>query len=212
MADLRAQEAGVELLASGPAAAQPGIVPLTAPNSPGAVFLAGVAAASRPLVAWAPAGSRMAPDRLSRQLAALAATGDAAAVCWGRPAASPPHMRVTPALLFTGETVRSSVVLGTAHARALGRLYPHAEGLPLAMAAAVALTSSGAVTVLKAPLVQDPPVPCPATTALAVLGAALDVLAVAPPSALQQQLMTALVAATPPATRRWSAATEARHG
>lgn len=212
LADLRAQDASVELLASGRAAEAPEVTALSAPDSPGATFLAGVAAASRPLVAWAPAGSRMSSDRLSRQVAALAATGDAAAVCWTRPAAAPAHMRVTPALLFTGETARSSVMLGTEHARALGRPYPHADGLPLAMAAAVALTSSGAVTVLKAPLVQDAAVPCPATTALAVLGAALDVLAVAPPSSLQQQIMAALVAAAPRATRRWAEARERAHG
>ena len=203
LADLQDQDGTVELWSHGPATDQPGVHSLACADSPGAVFLAGCTHATRPLVAWAPAGSRMAPDRLSRQLHALAHTGDGACVCWSRAPASPPHMRVTPALLFTGETVRSSVMLSRAHLPALDRIYPHADGLPVALAARVALQTSGAVTVLKAPLVHDAPSDFPEETALAALGAALDVLAGAPANALQQQIVEALVHAALPATRRW---------
>ncbi len=198
LADLRAQGGVDEVFAVGPAADQPGLRRLDLPDgahAPGAVFLAGCAQATAPVVAWAPAGARMAPDRLERQLRALLQTGDAAALSWQGPA-RPGHLRLTPALCFTGEAALASVVLRRALLPPTAGLYPHAQGLPLALAVQLALSTTGAVTVVTAPLVSDPPAPPdgPAAAALAACAAALETVARAPESALKRDVLEAIFA------------------
>ncbi len=202
LADARAQTwPNRKLVVVGPGPDLPGVTRLENPRfaGEGPALLYGLRHAKGRWVAWFPAGSRAAPDRIVRQVQALHVRGDFCALSW-RGAETCQSMRIAPGLLFADGAEPASLLIARARLPKLEDRGFFVEGLARALAARVACETTGAVTLLKSPLVTAAPKPsgeadCEEALAIELqsLCTALGLCNAAPPNGTQQRLMQVLL-------------------